>query len=826
MRGFLSPYLLLALLGLLFFADLVVHPGQVLYSDYSDLLAFHLPDKHFLVRSWHETGDLPLWCPDRFAGMPFLHDTQVAAFYPLHWPLLLLPEDTLGAALSWLVVLHVIVAGWCMYAYARYQGLDTPAALIAAIGYMFAGKWLLTVLAGGQYNMIPLAWLPLVLLWLEQAIEKASRGKIVGAVLRATWSGVVFSFFILAAYPYVTLYAGFFVALWSLTPALEQAGYLANDGPRTLRRTLSALARWASLGAWTALVAVAVGAIQLLPAIELATLATRSGGLVHASELGEGYWSLLFLVGSSYLAVPQNWAWEIRGGFGLLWLGLAGVAPLFGPGRVRFQAALGGLFLLLACGLVTAFYWLPGFGLFQLPSRLFLLAALPVALLAGVTTQTWLAAPSGRRKPAPLLAILVVLLLFAGMGANLAWKSDNLAPFSFRAYGYWLSAVVTVPAFLFLLSTDQIRLRPFKPWFCAAILLIDVWALTAPWIEVRPESAIYPESVSLSFLAEPERHGLGRVLDYYVSDHERNPNSPLGAGAPLALIKGLESLRGFNPIDVRRYKEYLQFIADDDEPLVPLQSPFTKPLLHRFPLKNRQLFDRLYVRWLLQPSAWPSGSWVRREEDPDAQAYDFITGGVRPLPPYTVYENRDPHLFRAYVVRNALPMPERPYVLAALKQANLLQEVLLEGFQPEANAKAVSEEIVEAQIKEYRPNRVVIRTPEMPERCYLVLADVWYPGWQCTVDGAPAKIYPANYLFRGVVLEKGAHDVVFTFAPDSYAWGRTISGWAVLLIGGGTLLAGGWLLKQHSRHPKVVGEQPDEPHLNAQGQGVERHQSI
>ena len=35
----------------------------------------------------------------------------------------------------------------------------------------------------------------------------------------------------------------------------------------------------------------------------------------------------------------------------------------------------------------------------------------------------------------------------------------------------------------------------------------------------------------------------------------------------LALRYRLESLRGFNPIDVLRYKEYLQFVTDRDEPL-------------------------------------------------------------------------------------------------------------------------------------------------------------------------------------------------------------------------------------------------------------------
>src|SRR5437879_3937868 len=91
-RGW-GPLLVLILLTLLFFYPLVLHPTQVLYADASDLLTEHIPAKRFLVRSFQETGELPLWCPWQFAGSPFVHDIQVAMFYPPHLALLLLPEE-------------------------------------------------------------------------------------------------------------------------------------------------------------------------------------------------------------------------------------------------------------------------------------------------------------------------------------------------------------------------------------------------------------------------------------------------------------------------------------------------------------------------------------------------------------------------------------------------------------------------------------------------------------------------------------------------------------------------------------------------------------
>ncbi|HJT78120.1 MAG TPA: hypothetical protein VJ739_13030, partial [Gemmataceae bacterium] len=190
----LLPPLALAALGLLFFADLVRHPAEVLYSDYSDVLAQHIPNKRFLVRSFQETGELPLWCPSRFGGEPFVTDIQVALFYPPHWPLLLMPEAWVGVALGWLIVAHVILAGLCMYAYARDQGLGTAGSLVAACGFMFAGKWLLHLLGGGHYVTIGLAWVPLVLLLLERAVRR-------GSLRYATAAGAAYGLVVLGTQP-------------------------------------------------------------------------------------------------------------------------------------------------------------------------------------------------------------------------------------------------------------------------------------------------------------------------------------------------------------------------------------------------------------------------------------------------------------------------------------------------------------------------------------------------------------------------------------------------------------------------------------------------
>src|SRR5262249_5016057 len=201
-----------------------------------------------------------------------------------------------------------------MYASARHQGLRGPGAVAAAVGYMLAGKWLLHILAGGHYNMVPLAWLPLVLLWFEQALRRRN-------VFRATWAGAAFALIVVGAFPYVTLYAGLFIALWTLGTALEQSGYLGGRGARSWRRTAKALGRWAFLGTWMALIAVPLGAVQLLPALDVTAETSRSVGVGLSREFFmNGFRTLVGLVGPPLSDEPNSW--ENRAGVGILWFTL------------------------------------------------------------------------------------------------------------------------------------------------------------------------------------------------------------------------------------------------------------------------------------------------------------------------------------------------------------------------------------------------------------------------------------------------------------------------------------------------------------------------
>ncbi|RMG12259.1 MAG: hypothetical protein D6731_14195, partial [Planctomycetota bacterium] len=62
-----------------------------------------------------------------------------------------------------------------------------------------------------------------------------------------------------------------------------------------------------------------------------------------------------------------------------------------------------------------------------------------------------------------------------------------------------------------------------------------------------------------------------------------------------------------------------------------------------------------------------------------------------------------------------------------------------------------------------------------PAAGWLVVADVWYPGWRARVDGVPVPVLRADYLFRAVPVPAGRHQVTLTYRPWTFSLGLTIT---------------------------------------------------
>src|SRR5207253_3221684 len=151
-----------------------------------------------------------------------------------------------------------------------------------------------------------------------------------------------------------------------------------SDGPAPRR-----LARWLGLGAWAALVGGGLSAVQLLPTAEAASLSTRSLDMKPQHLRVEAEKTLPRLFGPT----PVGTGWEYRAGLCVLWPAAGVIAPVLLRGRARFQAAVLLGLVLLAVGGATLLQPLPAFRSFRVPVRIFVLAALPLATLAGAATD-------------------------------------------------------------------------------------------------------------------------------------------------------------------------------------------------------------------------------------------------------------------------------------------------------------------------------------------------------------------------------------------------------------------------------------------------------
>lgn len=793
MRIHLRSLLLLLALDLLFFHALVLHPTHILYSDHSDLIAEHIPAKRFLVRSFQQTGELPLWCPHHFAGSPFVHDIQVAMFYPPHLLLLLLPEEAVGPAVSWLVVLHVLLAGWLMYAYACHRGLSGLPAFVAAVGFMFGGRWLMHLLGGGHYILIGLAWLPLVLIGWEKAIQR--RGPLWGLL-----AGVAFALLTLSTQPQWTFYAGIFAALWSFGAVLEE---------REQRR--AAFLRWASYGSLIVVMTVGLAAIQLLPTLEAAGQSSRSGGVGTEGILDGGLRVLLFLFGPAATAEPFNLAWEDRGGLGAVWVVGAIWAVVLRPAQTRYQAGVCLFLFFFAMGGAILFQWLPGFNLFRQPARIAVLASFPVAWLAAVAIEALLA--QGRLNEEErqrcrqwLLRVAIALVLLrGGFAVRRIFQGESPPPDFYLLFILVLCAL----AWHSLKESHWVAARHL-PLLWMAFLGLDVAVLLRGLAKTENQEVVYTVPECVKFVAE-RREELGRVLDMDRNGPGNVPGTPLGSGAPLALITGVDAVRGYSPLDVRRYREFLAMIDNDDSVLRALDSTFTYPVVGYFFISNKRLADVLGIRFVLIPAQgsrkripFPLRPWdweLASLDEGDSVVYDFLEGGQTRVGTCSVLRNPQA-LPRIFVVPQALPLPARHDLLTTLKNTDFHEVVYLEEFDEEVTDISLSRKRHPVTKLSYEPNRVRFEADGQTPG-FLVLTDVWFPGWKCTVSGEEVKVFRANYTFRAVKVPAGKHVVEFRFEPASYHRGRIIT---LATLGIVTMLAGGLLIQRALRRKRLADD--------------------
>ena len=66
----------------------------------------------------------------------------------------------------------------------------------------------------------------------------------------------------------------------------------------------------------------------------------------------------------------------------------------------------------------------------------------------------------------------------------------------------------------------------------------------------------------------------------------------------------------------------------------------------------------------------------------------------------------------------------------------------------------------------------------------VVLSEIYYPGWTCTIDGQATEIARANYVLRAIKVPAGEHEVIMTFDPQTVHITEAVAyaAWALLAL--------------------------------------------
>jgi hypothetical protein len=269
-----------------------LQPGLTPHNDLlSDLVLENAVWKQH-IRETLAQGEIPLWNPKILTGLPFLAAGQASTFYPLNVLFYVLPLEW---AFGWFTALQVALAGINMYLFGRVLGLRRIPALYSGVVYMFSGFLIVSVVFTMFLAAVP--WLPLLLAVIEYIIRKqeekgvASFNPIPYVAVGAAIVGLV----VLAGHPELIYYTMLVAGAYSFCRLLAAYARLRRQAAAAGVDRRGAVTRVLKLAGWLltlAVLGVGLGAIQLIPLVELLPLNFRAG--------------------SASLEQVRAWAWPSR----------------------------------------------------------------------------------------------------------------------------------------------------------------------------------------------------------------------------------------------------------------------------------------------------------------------------------------------------------------------------------------------------------------------------------------------------------------------------------------------------------------------------------
>lgn len=774
-----APLGLLLLVNALYFLPVLTQGNSVVLSaPGTDTWGQFFFWRHFAYEHLAR-GEMPLWNPYIFSGTPFVAGIQSAIFYPLNLIHLVAPT---ALAINLNIALHCFLASVFTYLYAWYAGCVRWGGLLAGISFAYGAPYFLHVFAGHLPHLSTMVWLPLLFLGLELFLKT-------GELRYAVFTGIVLALQLFAGFPQYLFYSVIAVSLYFL---------IRWSGGKGLGGTLHL---WTGFALFL-VTGLLLTAVQWLPTAEFARNSFRENlsyeWVARFSLPPENLVTLLipdFFGNAANLPYwGENYLWEMSVYIGIVPLVLAALTVILDRrGKVFAMSLIAATAVVLALGehtpLLKILYTLvPGFDRFRGSAKFVFVFSFATAILAGFGLSRLSDITAGwemrrRRLGYALLGIAVFMFILAIVGAlsdRQVWRSlmesydaaevrsVNLPPltqgFVQAAMAVAFRSLLTSAALLAFLGIGLIAFgkageaAAYLPAAIVLLAVLDLWHFGSRYL-VRFST---------------DEMGMDKDLKAFLMT-DREPfriASPLDRIANIGIYEGIEDVGGYDTLMVRRYSEFINFAQN-----LPVNQPNVDARV-RAPVPLLDLLNMKY--FIVDPST--------RVEYPGLKK---------------VFENSRYHVYRN---DRALPRSFVVHDIRVLTDANeILRRMASPGFDP--TSVAVVEEPIESlplatnlqspapKFIERSLNRVVLdATLNAPG--LLVLAEVFYPGWKCFVDGKENKIYRANYVMRGVVVPAGGHRVEFRFDPLSFRIGVWISVATLVVVSG-------WLIRANFKWSKT-----------------------
>lgn len=503
-----------------------------------------------------------------------------------------------------------------------------------------------------------------------------------------------------------------------------------------------------------------ISSVQLIPSLETGDYSVRGGGVsfeysnIYSMEY-EDYVTIFF---PKFFGDREHFYWWKGGSYnamspyvGIMTLFLAAISVFLTKRNKSinffFILAILGIILTFGNTIISFLFWkLPVFNVLRVKSRYLFLFNFSSAILAGwglnkISNKSFSKKEKKKyHKFFKIISIIIILyistsafiigfklykqLFLPNVNIDLNQKQNNIPSFSYNNQKINILGVISyslTDIFYFLvfysISAFIIKLKINKKinYFSLIVILFiifNLWFYNINSVKVKDYDDVLMQNNYTKFLQK--NLNLYRYHEVYAGEYDyRNDN---------ILLKNYK-IRGSNPIKISYYNKLLNDINllfnNTEHPLINLIG--VKFIVSDYELNNSGLKFLYYSN------------------------------------PYYLYENKE-----------VFP---RSFIISNDSECNLTIK----------NYSFVEKEDIsnyciynESTIDYYSENEIIIKT-NSSHKGFLILTDVFYPGWKAYVDGERTKIYRGFKVFRSIRINEGYHKIRFVFEPESFKKGAFLS---------------------------------------------------